>query len=295
MADMPGSGNGVNGSGDANNGKNISDEQLSEFMRGLFGDRGDDMIASMRERGMDPAHMLAQNGRLPDPATMQAALAQVKQMFAASGDDPVNTRLAHDLARQAAVKDGDPSIMAAQAKQAKDALSVAELWLDAATTLPPAGGQQYAWSRSEWVEATLPSWHRIVAPVASSMADALATVLGDGRVGGLELDIEIPADLLDNDPDDAASTDAAGSFAGGEVNLDQLGLGGLSPTDLIRKVGAAAFGMQVGQAAGTLSREVFGVTDVGLPLLDAPGTALLPSNVDGFADGLDIPADEVRL
>ena len=53
--------------------------------------------------------------------------------------------------------------------------------------------------------------------------------------------------------------------------------------------------MQVGQAAGTLARDVFGTTDIGLPLLDRPAPALVAANVDAFAEGLDAPADEVRL
>src|SRR5665647_2832910 len=53
--------------------------------------------------------------------------------------------------------------------------------------------------------------------------------------------------------------------------------------------------MQVGQAAGTLSREVFGLTDIGLPLVRESSTALVPSNVDAFAEGLDAPIEEVRL
>jgi putative hydrolase len=79
------------------------------------------------------------------------------------------------------------------------------------------------------------------------------------------------------------------------LTLDAIGLGGLDPAGLLRRLGAAAFGMQIGQAAGTLSREVFGATDVGLPLLAGPGTALVPTNVDTFASGLDAPLDEVRL
>ena len=53
--------------------------------------------------------------------------------------------------------------------------------------------------------------------------------------------------------------------------------------------------MQVGQAAGTLAHEVFGTTDIGLPLLDRPAPALVAANVDAFAEGLDAPAEEVRL
>ncbi len=74
-----------------------------------------------------------------------------------------------------------------------------------------------------------------------------------------------------------------------------LGLPAGDPAALMRRLGSAVFGMQVGQAAGTLSREVFGATDVGLPLLDRPATVLLPTNVAAFAEGLDAPAEEVRL
>jgi len=70
---------------------------------------------------------------------------------------------------------------------------------------------------------------------------------------------------------------------------------GLDPAQLLRQLGSAVFGMQVGQAAGTLAHDVFGTTDIGLPLLDEPTPALVAANVDAFAEGLDAPADEVRL
>ncbi|MCL1869748.1 MAG: zinc-dependent metalloprotease [Promicromonosporaceae bacterium] len=251
------------------------ERQVRELLGQLFGDRADEVLAQMRAQGMDPSAMLGEGG-LPDPATLQHALAQVQRLLSTPGDGPVNTSVAHDLARQVAVAEGDPSLTGAQSKAATDALSVAELWLDAATTLPPSGGQAHAWSRSEWVEATLPAWNKLVAPVAASMADALATVLGDQMPDGAEVSLQLPG------------TPAA-------LDLDKLGLGGLEPAQLLRRLGAAAFGMQVGQAAGTLSREVFGATDVGLPLLPGPGTALLPTNVQAFAEGLDAPLDEVRL
>jgi putative hydrolase len=64
---------------------------------------------------------------------------------------------------------------------------------------------------------------------------------------------------------------------------------------MVRQLGALVFGMQVGQAAGSLSREAFGLTDAGLPLVSDPATALVPRNVADFAEGLDVPIDEVRL
>jgi len=253
------------------------ERMLRSMLEGFFGDRTDEVLAQMRAQGIDPAALAGMPGAgTPDPATMQHVLAQVQRLLSASGDGPVNTDVAHDIARQVAVAEGDPSLTGGQAKSATDALGVAELWLDAVTDLPPAGGRAHAWSRSEWVEATLPAWHRLVAPVATSVADALATVLRD----------QLPEEL--GDADALGMPGLAGLPAGA------LG-GGLDPAQMMRRLGSAVFGMQVGQAAGTLSREVFGSTDVGVPLLSEPATVLLPTNVAAFADGLDAPLDEVRL
>jgi putative hydrolase len=275
------------------------DGQLRELMRQLFGDRGDEVLGHMRERGMDPAAMLSEGGKLPDPATVKAAMAQVRNLIATSGDNPVNTRLAHDMARRHAVEGGDPFLSGADAKQVVDAFQTAELWLDVATDLPPAGGTVNAWSKSQWVEATLPTWLELMDPVATSMANALASVLGgdregddgDGAVGSGDLGMSMGF----GDDDGVGGGSDLGAFGASGIDLGQLGLGGLNAGDVMRKVGAAAFGLQVGQAAGTLSREVFGITDVGLPLVAEPGTALLPTNVAAFAEGLDVPLSEVRL
>ena len=256
------------------------ERRVRRLLEQLFGERADEVLDQMRAQGLDPAAMIG-DGPLPDATQMQHVLDQVRRLFAAPADGPVNAGLAHDLARQVAVAEGDPSLTGVQAKQVTDALSVAELWLDAATDLPPSGGKAHAWSRSEWVEATLPAWNSLVAPVAASMSAALATVLGDQMP---EIDVSLPG---------IGGTGGPGLDLPG-LDLGRLGLGGITPKQLMERLGAAAFGMQVGQAAGTLSREVFGTTDVGLPLLPGPGTALLPTNVAAFADGLDVPVDEVR-
>lgn len=253
------------------------ERMLRSMLEGFFGERTDEVLEQMRAQGIDPAALAGIPGAgAPDPATMQHVLAQVQRLLSASGDGPVNTDVAHDIARQVAVAEGDPSLTGGQAKAATDALGVAELWLDAVTDLPPAGGRTHAWSRSEWVEATLPAWNRLVAPVATSVADALATVLRDQL------------------PDDLGDAGALGMPGLGGLPPGALG-GGLDPAQMMRRLGSAVFGMQVGQAAGTLSREVFGSTDVGVPLLSEPATVLLPTNVASFADGLDAPLEEVRL
>ncbi|HEY0187708.1 MAG TPA: zinc-dependent metalloprotease [Cellulomonas sp.] len=238
------------------------------MLRQMFGADADEALRQMREQGLDPTALAAASGLPSDPAAIGQMIGQVQRMLAASGGGPVNWDLAHDVARQVAVAGGDPALTAQESRQAVEALGVAELWLDAATELPPAGGPVRALSRSEWVEQTLPTWRTLTEPVATSMSTALATTLA----GQLPEGVDLPPLL-------------AGASGGGSAD----------PAQMMHRLGALVFGMQVGQAAGSLSRETFGLTDAGLPLVHEPATALVPRNVADFAEGLDVPLDEVRL
>ena len=64
---------------------------------------------------------------------------------------------------------------------------------------------------------------------------------------------------------------------------------------MVGQVGGLMFGAQVGQALAKLAGEVLTSTDVGLPLGPAGVAALLPDNVAAFGQGLERPAEEVRL
>ena len=55
------------------------------------------------------------------------------------------------------------------------------------------------------------------------------------------------------------------------------------------------FGAQVGQAVGALAGDLVSGTDVGLPLVPDHGIALLPANIESFAEGLEVDLAEVRL
>lgn len=259
-----------------------------ELLRSVFGDDAEEALRELRARGFDPEALASSSDLAANPTLLGPILERVQRMLSQPGAGPVNADLAHDVARQVAVTGGDPSLTVAQSRAATEALSVADLWLDTATELPPAGGRRAAWSRSEWVERTLPAWNALVAPVAASVADAMSAVLkeqmGDlGELGGL------------------GGIEGLAGFGGADGPLGSLGGGpgaglpGLDPAAMMRSLGSAVFGSQLGQAAGTLSREVFGATDVGVPLLDEPATVLVPSNVEAFAEGLDAPLEEVRL
>ena len=216
-----------------------------------------DLFASLGAGGgIDPAELM--NRLQSDPAVMAQVMGQVQAMMAGAGDGPVNMKVAHDLARQAAVTGGDPSPGEKADRDVAEALRLADLWLDGVTDLAAPGARTRAWSRSQWVEATMPTWQRLVDPVASSVADAVSKAMAE-----------------------QAPEEMRGMLAG------------VAP--MMRTLGGSVFGMQLGQAIGGLAREVVSSTDVGLPLTDGTTTALVVANVEEFAAGLSVPVDEVRL
>ncbi|WP_114422208.1 zinc-dependent metalloprotease [Nocardioides houyundeii] len=64
---------------------------------------------------------------------------------------------------------------------------------------------------------------------------------------------------------------------------------------MLGKATGAMVATQVGSGLGTLAGEVWGVTDVGLPLSTPGQAALVPANIRAFGEGLDVTDDDVLL
>ena len=62
---------------------------------------------------------------------------------------------------------------------------------------------------------------------------------------------------------------------------------------MMSQMGGMAFGSQLGQALGTLSREVLTSTDIGLPLGPKGVAALMPEAIESLAEGLEQPRSEI--
>src|SRR5580692_213839 len=207
-------------------------------------------------------------GPLGDPQQFAAALRQFADLMAWQGG-PVNWDLAKNVARQTVAAEGDPSVLDADRKKVVEAIQLADLWLNEVTSFPSGVRTAQAWSRSEWVEATLPVWSTLCDPIAEKAVDALGGMINanPGELGG-----ELPAEL----------SSALQAVTGG--------LGGM-----MRRIGGMMVGGQTGAAVGGLAREVVSSTDVGLPLGPEGVAALLPAGVADFSQGLSVSAEEIRI
>ena len=142
---------------------------LERLMRELTGGHVDPQLASMMQgMGLDKV----------DPQVLSMVMGQVQAMFAApESDSAVNAVLATDIARKTVAAEGDELAGASDRRAAAEAVQVAGMWLDAVTDLTTPGLQGTAWSRAEWVEATMPVWTDLVEPVAQGVSDAVGTAL----------------------------------------------------------------------------------------------------------------------
>ncbi|MFJ9938814.1 zinc-dependent metalloprotease [Streptomyces erythrochromogenes] len=116
-----------------------------------------------------------------NPNDLGAAFQQLGQMLSYEGG-PVNWDMAKDIARQTVAQgtaDGvkDTSVGIAEKSAVEEAVRLADHWLDGVTSLPSGATTAVAWSRAEWVEATLPVWKELVDPVAERVGAAMGGVL----------------------------------------------------------------------------------------------------------------------
>jgi putative hydrolase len=171
---------------------------------------------------------------------------------------PVNWDLAKQLAVTALNTDSTANAPVGPAEQAaiEAAVRLADHWLDEATDLPSGVQQAVGWTRLDWLNNTLEVWSKLVDPVAARVVAAM----------------------------------------GSAVPQEQLAeLGGNPIAAIMNQVGGLMFGAQIGQGLGGLAREVVSAGDIGLPLGPIGVAALVPQNVEAFGEGLERPADEVRL
>ncbi len=207
-------------------------------------------------------------------AMLQQLGAMMQSGGAASG--PVNWELAISTARQGVAAVGDPGVNPADEAATSAAVDLAETWLDDTTDFPRAATSSASWSRSGWLEETLPAWQGIVGPIAEHVQAVTSSGLPSGDLSNVEL----PEQLRD-------------AFPGGIPPEAMSMLGPIM--GMAQQMGASMFGMQVGQGLGALAGDVLCSSDIGIPLTSDHVPTLVPANIAAFTEDLSIDADQVRL
>ncbi len=153
----------------------------------------------------------------------------------------------------------------------KNALEIAELWLNEATVFPAtsSGTTPTALSRLDWVDTTLHGWQATMEPLATGLASAISGLL-----------------------DQAMAAQGAEAPEGeGEALANSMG----AIAGLLRSFIGSLIATQLGQAIGSISATATGAHDVALPLLDPARPILIPENIEKWSTDLEIPKSEVYL
>ncbi|MEP6648841.1 MAG: zinc-dependent metalloprotease [Lapillicoccus sp.] len=258
---------------------------IESLMRQLGGDRGlsgaGEAVQQMwKQMGIDPT----------DSGVMAMLQNQMKHMFGAQTPE-ARMEMSTDVARKTVASESDPTVTAAQQRDVDDAVRVANVWIDPVTTLPAPNGKGLAWSRAEWVEATMPTWHRLVEPVSEGVTAAMTKAMDEQFE-------RLKSEGL------SGLTEGLEGLPEGFPNLSGLDLGNLigQLQPALRQMAGSMFSAQLGHGVGALAADLLSATEVGLPLLEnrahggaGEDVALLPANVATFTEGLGVDAAEVRL
>lgn len=228
-----------------------ADDEFREMLRRFLAGEGD----------LDPSKLAGAAGLPTDPLMVARLMGQLQKAMNANSDG-VDWQLAKDESGRIASQ-GSIRSSAAELDQLRQALNVAALWLDEATSITQLTSEPTLLTRADWARLTLPVWTELAEPVATSIADSLTEVL----------DQQVPEELKSM-----------------VANAGQM----------MRSLGGTLFSLQLGHVVGQLSAEVVSGGDIGIPLL--PGrddsdvqAALIPQNLAAFGTGLDIPTDQVQL
>ena len=235
---------------DQHDGEGQEPQDFEAFMR-EFLEKGSD--------GMDLEKLAKAAGLPNDPAQIAAMLSQLRgalnQMNAEGGG--VNFKMTEDQARQLAAQGSKPITDEAR-KELTDALSIAGLWLNQATSISELTIEPKLLSRELWVQDAMPLFQALSAPVADRMSAALSE------------------SLQENAPDELSPMLS-------------------NATSMMKTLGGALFAMQLGQSLGKLSTEVLTGGDIGLPIFAEQRAAFVVQNLEFYVNELDVERDQVFI
>ncbi|BDQ00028.1 zinc-dependent metalloprotease [Aquiluna sp. KACHI24] len=212
------------------------------------------LIREMMQSGkIDPAMLEKVSGLISSPGLLQNLMSNFQTMFSGNSD-AVNWDLALSQAASIA-RSSETSVDVAIAQEVPNAFEIAKLWLSEETGFENFQ-QPKILTRSMWAQDAMPLFKQLSEPIAISMAKALNESLSES----------MPEELK-------SALGSASNFLG--------------------NAGATLFAMQLGQAAGGLSKQVLTGSEIGIPLHDRP--ALVTQNLAELFKDLETPRNELLI
>ena len=215
--------------------------------------------------------------------------------FAASANLPmIATQALRDSARNFLNTHSVIPVGTADLDSVKDALDIANNWLDSATIFPTVSAPaNVAWSRKDWLDSSIPGWQKLVEPLAEGMASALSELIGGmnfGETGETGETDEASENIF---PQEFPIPDSAIPSFNALFGANPMTTGAIMP--MMRGFMGAMIATQLGQSVGALAIRVTGANDVALPLFKNCETHLIPQNITAWGEGLDLPTSEISI
>lgn len=131
------------------------------------GDSGDGDSGSGGSDGPGGAHPF-------DLGQLGAMLSQLGAMMSQAGASGSGGPVNYDLARRLATSQVPAShpASAVDVNAVQEAIRLAELWLDGATSFPIGARSATAWTPRQWIDATMPAWEALCSPIAERVSAA---------------------------------------------------------------------------------------------------------------------------
>jgi len=212
-----------------------------------------------------------------DPNALAGAKSFLESMQSASksGEQSLITASSlREIAKNIITANGDLPIGTIDQERLSQSLMIANTWLDSEILFPASAlPNQSAWSKRDWLDATVSSWQLLFEPLALGMADALSDVISSSTS---QLPIE---------------------FAGSEnQSPQQQEVMKQMLARLLRGFMGTLIATQLGQGVGSLANSITGANDVAIPLLAADsGAHLIPQNITEWSTGLGIDPEQVAI
>ena len=212
-----------------------------------------------------------------DPNALAGAKSFLESMQSASksGEQSLITASSlREIAKNIITANGDLPIGTIDQERLSQSLMIANTWLDSEILFPASAlPNQSAWSKRDWLDATVSSWQLLFEPLALGMADALSDVISSSTS---QLPIE---------------------FAGSEnQSPQQQEVMKQMLARLLRGFMGTLIATQLGQGVGSLANSITGANDVAIPLLAADsGAHLIPQNITEWSAGLGIDPEQVAI